>query len=136
MNKLILKKEQINSIKYFIKCEEEKHMYGEWDKFKITSLRIYSNGNYSFKIHWMSVMNNIPEDYWLSGNLFDEFPIQAVLDGLDAVHLLFYKIHKKAYERSIEYSKKELEMNDANFNYLLNIYEPGGWFNKENKIIH
>lgn len=132
---MTLNKEQIKSIRYFINCEVEKHKFGEWDKFKITSLRIHSNGDYSFKVHWMTINNNINDDYWLHGNLFDEFPVFAVLDGLDAVQLLFHKVHRKAYERSISYSKKGLEGNDSDFDNLRNLYKPGGYYNKENKII-
>lgn len=133
MNKL--NKEQIKSIKYFINCEVENHKFGEWDKFKITSLRIYSNGDYSFKVHWMAINDNINDDYWVRGNLFDEFPIFSVLDGLDAVKLLFHEIHLKACNRAINAMNNEIKLFKQDNEYLKQIYKPGGYYNKENKII-
>lgn len=130
-----LNKEQIKSIKYFINCEVEKHKFGEWDKFKITSLRIHSNGDYSFKVHWMAIYNNINDDYWVHGNLFDEFPIFSVLDGLDAVHLLFHEIHLNACNRTINAMNREIKSFKKDHEYLKQIYKPGGFYNKENKII-
>lgn len=131
-----LKREQINSIKYFIRKEEEKHKFGDWDRFKISSLKVHANGEYSFEVNWLHTCTGKFEDYWVKGNLFNEFPLFAVLDGLDAVQMLFYKIHHKAYDRSIEYSKKSLETTDSNFDYLRKIYEPGGFYNKENLDIN
>lgn len=127
-----LKKEQINAIKYFIRKEEEKHKFGDWDRFKISSLKVHANGEYSFEVNWMHTCAGKFEDYRVKGNLFNEFPIYAVFDGLDAVEMLFYKIHRKAYDRSIEYSKKSSKTNDSKFNHLRKIYEPGGFYNKEN----
>ena len=133
--KLSLTKDQINGIKYFIRQEEACHKFGDWDRFKITSLRVYANGFYSFKINWSHTIAGIFEGYWVEGNLFDDFPISAVLDGLDAIKLLFHRIHRKAYQRSIERSKKEISQVDDWYDYLKQIYKPGGSWNKENKII-
>lgn len=130
-----LNKKQIKDIKYFINCEVEQHKFGYCDKFKITSLRIHANGDYSFKVHWMLILNNNNEDYWVNGNLFNEFPIFSVIDGLDAVQLLFHNIHQKAYEREIKYMELCIEINNENLNYLKHIYTPGGAYNKENKNI-
>ena len=128
-------KEQINSIKYFFRCEEEKHKYGDWDKIKITSLRIHADGYYSFKVHYMYIYNGVTEDYWVEGNLFEEFPICAVLDGLDVVQLIFHVIHIKAYERKKREADKDIKQCNEHFNYLCNIYVPGGAYNKEGKNI-
>lgn len=130
-----LNKEQIKSIKYFINCEVEKHKFGEWDKFKITSLRVHSNGDYSFKVHWMTINSGINDDYWLQGNFFNEFPIFSVLDGLDAVQLLFHEIHLKACNREIDAMNRDIERFKQDRDYLKQIYEPGCVYNKENKII-
>lgn len=134
-NKLTLNKDQIKAIKYFIRKEEQKHKFGEWDRFKITSLRVHSNGYYSFKIKWMSGVAGVFDDYWIEGNLFNEFPIFAVLDGLDAVEMLFHKIHDIAYKRAIEHINHDIKMNDNNLDHLKQIYKPGGYYNKEEKII-
>lgn len=135
MKKQNLKKEQINTIKYFIRLEEAKHKFGDWDKFKITSLRIHANGDYSFCINWLHTYAGKHEDYYEEGNLFDEFPIYAVLDGLDCVQMLFHRVHRKAYIRQIEYTNKHLKDNDSDFDYLRELYKPGSYYNKENKII-
>lgn len=132
---LKLNKEQINSIKYFIKHEESKHKFGDWDKFKITSLRIHTNGDYSFKINWMHTFSGKYEDYYENGNLFDEFPIYSVLDGLDCIQMLFHRIHRKAYLRQIDYTNMYINDNDSNLDYLKELYKPGSYYNKENKII-
>lgn len=135
MKNLLLNKEQIKSIKYFIKEEEEKHKFGDWDKFNITSLRIHSNGDYSFKINWCHTWAGIFDDYWLEGNLFDELPIFSVLDGLDAVKLLFHKIHIKACNRAKDEAIKSIKKYNDEHEYLKQVYEPGSYFNKENKNI-
>lgn len=133
--KLTLTKEQINGIKYFIRQEEKLHQFGSWDRIKITSLRIHANGDYSFKVNYMRTYAGKFDDYWEKGNLFNEYPIFSVFDGLDAVQMLFHRIHYKAYERCIEYVNKKIIDNNSNFDYLRELYKPGSWYNKENKII-
>jgi len=134
--KLTLRKEHISSIKYFIKHEIDDHKYGSWDKFTVTSLKIHANGFYSFKVHWLYINDGkTTDDYWLTGNLFDEFPVQAVYDGLDAIQLLFHKIHIKAYERLKEHANRSIENCNKDFEYLKEIYKQGTCLNKENKII-
>ena len=135
MKNLTLKKDQIKSIKYFIKLQEKEHEYGSWDKFKISSLKIHSNGYYFFKVNWCETYAGVFDDIWMEGNLFEEFPVFAVLDGLDAVELLFNKIHIKACERLQNYANKMIESYNETHDYLKGIYKPGGCYNKENKNI-
>ena len=120
---LTLKKDQINAIKFFIRKQQENHKYGEWDKFIVTSLKVHTDGYYSFKVHWMSIVDGVNEDYWIEGNLFEEFPVRAVLDGLDAVDLMFYDIHLKAYERAKRYSDKQIDIYKNANKYLKELYK-------------
>lgn len=135
MNKLTLNKEQIKSIKYFINREVEDHKFGSWDKFKLSSLKIHADGYYCFKVNWMSGYAGVFDDYWVQGNLFEEFPVFAVLDGLDAVQLLFHKVHIKACERLKERADKMIEQYNETHEHIKQIYAPGSYHNKENKII-
>lgn len=131
-----LAKDQIKSIKYFIKEQEKIHQFGDWDKFRILRLKVHADGHYEFKVNWYHTINGIREDYYVEGNLYEEFPINAVFDGLDAVILLMAPIHKNAYERAIKYTHKNIENLYENYNYLKNdIYKLGGILNKENKQI-
>ena len=135
MKNLTLKKDQIKSIKYFINLQAEAHKYGSWDKFKISSLKIHSNGYYFFKVNWMESYAGVFDDIWVEGNLFEEFPVFAVLDGLDAVQLLFHKIHIKACERLKKRANEMIESYNLTYDHLKQIYTPGGLRNKENKTI-
>ena len=135
MKNLTLKKDQIKSIKYFIKLQEKEHKYGSWDKFKISSLKIHSNGYYFFKVNWFESYAGVFDDIWMEGNLFEEFPVFAVLDGLDAVQLLFHKIHIKACERLQKRANEMIESYNSTHDHLKEIYKPGGYYNIENKNI-
>lgn len=135
MKNLRLNKDQINDIKYFIKQEVKQHEFGSWDRFMLTSVKIHADGYYSFKVNWMCGYGGIRDDYWMEGNLFDEFPIYAVLDGLDAVKLLFYKIHIKACERLKNRADRMIEGYNDEHEYLKQIYKPGGYYNVECKNI-
>lgn len=135
MKKLTLRKDQINSIKYFINREVEDHRYGGWDKFRLTSLKIHADGFYQFKVIWCHGYAGVFDDYWMEGNLFEEFPIKAVLDGLDAVQLLFHNIHIKACERAKERADVLIKQYNETHDHLKQIYEPGGWYNEEDKNI-
>lgn len=136
MKNLTLTKEQINSIKYFIREQEKRHHYGTWDKFKVIRLKVHADGYYQFKVHWLWIYDNNREDFYVNGNLFEEFPINAILDGLDVVHFLMAPIRKKAYERLIEYANRELKYLYEDYNFLKDIdYKLGSHLNKENKEI-
>lgn len=135
MKNLRLNKDQINDIKYFIKQEVKQHEFGSWDRFRLTSVKIHADGYYSFKVNWMCGYGGIRDDYWMEGNLFDEFPIYAVLDGLDAVKLLFYKIHIKACERLKNRANRMIEEYHDEHEYLKQIYKPGRSYNVECKNI-
>ena len=117
-----LRKETINSIKKFINYEVEKHKDGTWDQFILSWINIYANGEYSFKVHYTWKVAGEYDDYTVEGN-FEDLPIQSVLDGLDATQLIFYPIHKKAYERVNERYQKYLQMNEEDYEYLTKIYK-------------
>ena len=134
MKILNLNKEQIKSIKYFIKKEEEVHKYGTWDKFTLTYVRIHSNGDYYFRLRWNYQLPDISGSIEVyEGNLFNEFPIFSVYDGLDCIKLLFYKIHIKAYDRLSEYCDYACYCLKKNFEYYEQLYEKGSYYNKEGK---
>ena len=116
-----LRKETINSIKKFINYEVEKHKDGTWDQFILSWINIYANGEYSFKVHYTWKVAGEYDDYTVEGN-FEDLPIQSVLDGLDATQLIFYPIHKKAYERAIEHINRDLNVNEKHYEYIKNIY--------------
>jgi len=135
---LTLTKEQIKSIKYFILCEQ-KQFFGNWSKFEIVHLKVHSNGDYYFKLHWKyrapSQISSYNNDRRYEGNLFKEFPIYSVIDGLDCAKLMFCKIHMIAYEREneiYEYSSKQFH---EEIKYYLDIYKEGGCYNEEGKDI-
>lgn len=130
-----LNKDQIKSIKYFINKEVEDHQFGDWDKFKLSSLKIHSDGYYFFYVRWAHTYAGVFDDFWLEGNLFEEFPIFSVFDGLDAVQLLFHKVHIKACERIKKYADKMIESYNGTHEHLKRIYAPGSYYNEEGKII-
>ncbi len=117
-----LRKETIQSIKHFLKYEADKHKYGGWDKLEITYVKVYANGEYSFKVHYLWKEAGKFDDYNVKGNL-EDYPIGAVLDGLDVAQLIFYPVHKKAYERVNERYQKYLQMNEEDYEYLTKIYK-------------
>ena len=88
-----------------------------------------------FKVNWYESYAGIFDDIWFEGNLFEEFPVFAVLDGLDAVQLLFHKIHIKACERLQKRANEMIESYNSTNEHLRKIYKPGGYYNKENKNI-
>lgn len=116
-----LRKETIQSIKHFLKYEANKHKFGTWDNLEITYIKVYANGEYSFRVHYLWKEAGKIDDYYVEGNL-EEYPIGAVLDGLDVAQLIFYPIHKKAYERVNEHYQKDLQMNEECYEYLTKIY--------------
>lgn len=124
-------KNTINSVKYFLKYEAKKHSNGTWDRLKIIDLKISCDGNYSFGITYLWTVAGVFEDYYVSGNLND-FPRDAVLDGLDVAELIFYPIHKRAYERVSKYNEHDIKMIEENFDYLKKIYQRR--YNKEINI--
>ena len=133
---LKLNKEQINSIKYYVKEEQETHKYGTWDKFTITYLRIHSNGDYYFRLRWNYHLPDISgstEVY--EGNLFNEFPIFSVYDGLDCIKMLFLGIHIKAYDRLKEYCDYANHILYDEIKYYIQLYEKGSYYNKESKDV-
>ena len=117
-----LRKETIQSIKHFLKYEADKHKYGTWDKLEITYVKVYANGEYSFRVHYLWKEAGKFDDYNVKGNL-EDYPIGAVLDGLDVAQLIFYPVHKKAYERVNERYQKYLQMNEEDYEYLTKIYK-------------
>lgn len=116
-----LRKETIQSIKHFLKYEANKHKYGTWDKLEITYVKIYVNGQYSFKVHYLWKEAGKFDDYNVKGNL-EDYPMDAVLDCLDVAQLIFYPIHKKAYERLSEYCNLDMKMNEEQYEYIKKIY--------------
>lgn len=136
MKENYLTKDQIKSIKYFIKCEAEYHKCGSYDRFRVKILQLRSNGDYLLSVNYWIVVNNRNESYYLQGNLFNEFPRNAVMDGLDVVKLLFYKVRYNAYIRTLKYTIDNCIRTKQYFNYIKNIdYKPGSALNKENKIL-
>ena len=136
MKNLQLKKEHIQSIKYFIKWEEDKHKYGKLDKFKISNVKIHADGYYSFELNWY--LRDYDTEHGrqhYEGNLFEEFPISSVYDGCDCIELLFQPIHIQAYERIINNVSSKIEDVREDRKYLMEIYKEGGALNKENKKI-
>ena len=115
-----LEQDHIKSIKYFIKKEEEKHEFGHYDRFKVKILRLKSNGDYLFKVYYWAVRHD-HNSYYLQGNLFDEFPRNAVMDGLDVVKLLFYKVRYNAYIRALKHTIGDIVETKKYFDYIKNI---------------
>lgn len=119
-----LRRETINSIKHFLKYEANKHKYGTWDKLEITYIKVYSNGEYSFKVHYLWREAGKFDDYYVEGNL-EDYPIGAVLDGLDVAQLIFYPIHKSAYERLNKRNQEDIQRNEETYEYITKIYDKG-----------
>lgn len=117
-----LRKETINSIKHFLKYEAQRHKYGTWDKLEITHVQIRTDGNFSFTVHYLWKSRSIFDTYeFIEGNLND-YPIGAVLDGLDVAKLIFYPIHKKACERVLEHTQDNLNSYQEEYEYISKIY--------------
>ena len=116
-----LRKNTIDSIKHYLKYEAEKHKDGTWDKIEITYIKVHSDGYYSFNVHYLWKIHGEYDDYYVEGNL-EDFPIGAVLDALDVAKLIFYPIHKKAYERLNKYTQQDIKMNEEEYEYITGIY--------------
>ena len=118
-----LQKETINNIKYFLKNEADSHKYGDWDRMRITWIKIYTDGRYSFRIYWLHTVGGRHDDMMKIEGDLNDYPIRCVLDCLDVAQMIFYPIHKRAYERQIEYTNDAIKKLEENNNYLYQIYE-------------